>query len=136
MKCSERIWGPHHTAVGGASGLFALNIDPEAAARDYRESVVGPFRGVLPEDAIVSMEEQLSGACTVEIAAFDQFTRLLADPAATDGYDHVLFDTAPTGHTLRLLKLPAAWTGFMESSVSWNFVPRPIVRSSEPENVV
>jgi arsenite/tail-anchored protein-transporting ATPase len=118
----DEVLGTHlgstPTAVGGASGLFALNIDPEAAARDYRENVVGPFRGVLPEDAIVSMEEQPSGACTVEIAAFDQFTRLLADPAATDGYDHVLFDTAPTGHTLRLLKLPAAWTGFMASSVT------------------
>lgn len=118
----DEVLGTHlgstPTAVGGASGLCALNIDPEAAARDYRENVVGPFRGVLPEDAIVSMEEQLSGACTVEIAAFDQFTRLLADPAATDGYDHVLFDTAPTGHTLRLLKLPAAWTVFMASSVT------------------
>jgi arsenite/tail-anchored protein-transporting ATPase len=100
--------------VDGITGLFALNIDPEAAARDYR----GPFRGILPEASIVSVEEQLSGACTVEIAAFDQFTLLLADPAATAGYDHVIFDTAPTGHTLRLLKLPAAWTGFMASSVT------------------
>ncbi|MEW5977657.1 MAG: arsenical pump-driving ATPase [Acidobacteriota bacterium] len=118
----DEVLGTHlgstPTAVGGASGLFALNIDPDEAAQNYRENLVGPFRGVLPEDAIVSMEEQLSGACTVEIAAFDQFTRLLADPAATDGYDHVLFDTAPTGHTLRLLKLPAAWTGFMASSIT------------------
>lgn len=114
----ETHLGSTATPVNGITGLFALNIDPEAAARDYRERVVGPFRGILPEASIVSMEEQLSGACTVEIAAFDQFTRLLADPAATAGYDHVIFDTAPTGHTLRLLKLPAAWTGFMASSVT------------------
>ena len=100
-------------AVPGATGLSALNIDPEAAARAYRERVVGPYRGVLPEAAVTSMEEQLSGACTVEIAAFDEFTKLLGDRRATSEFDHIIFDTAPTGHTLRLLKLPAAWTGFI-----------------------
>src|SRR5512143_3231380 len=103
-------------AVPGADGLFALNIDPEAAAAAYRDRVVGPYRGVLPEAAINSMEEQLSGACTVEIAAFDEFAKLLGDPSATAEFDHVLFDTAPTGHTLRLLTLPSAWTGFVEES--------------------
>lgn len=106
------------TPVPGAEGLFALNIDPEAAAAAYRERVVGPYRGILPEAAVNSMEEQLSGACTVEIAAFDEFTKLLGDPAATAGFDHVIFDTAPTGHTLRLLKLPAAWTGFIETNTT------------------
>jgi arsenite-transporting ATPase len=106
------------TAVPGAEGLFALNIDPEAAAAAYRERVVGPYRGMLPEAAVNSMEEQLSGACTVEIAAFDEFTKLLGDPAATAGFDHIIFDTAPTGHTLRLLKLPAAWTGFIETNTT------------------
>jgi arsenite-transporting ATPase len=106
------------TAVPGAEGLFALNIDPEAAAAAYRGRVVGPYRGILPEAALNSMEEQLSGACTVEIAAFDEFTKLLGDPAATAGFDHVIFDTAPTGHTLRLLKLPAAWTGFIETNTT------------------
>ncbi len=105
-------------AVEGAPGLFALNIDPEAAARAYRERVVGPYRGVLPEASITSMEEQLSGACTVEIAAFDEFTKLLGDEKATAEFDHVVFDTAPTGHTLRLLKLPAAWTGFMDQNTT------------------
>ncbi|MDA0191330.1 MAG: TRC40/GET3/ArsA family transport-energizing ATPase, partial [Proteobacteria bacterium] len=84
------------TAVAGVSGLFALNIDPEAAARDYRERMVAPYRGILPVAAIQSMEEQFSGACTVEIAAFDEFSRLLGSPEATDGFDHVIFDTAPT----------------------------------------
>lgn len=79
--------------------------------------MVGPYRGVLPDSAVRSMEEQLSGACTVEIAAFDEFSKLLGDEAATRDFDHVVFDTAPTGHTLRLLELPAAWTGFLESNV-------------------
>jgi arsenite-transporting ATPase len=98
-------------------GLYALNIDPEAAAHAYRETMVGPYRGVLPDAAVRSIEEQLSGACTVEIAAFDEFSKLLGDARATSDFDHVVFDTAPTGHTLRLLKLPAAWTGFLETNV-------------------
>ena len=104
--------------VNGIPRLFAMNIDPESAARAYRERVVGPYRGILPGEALASMEEQLSGACTVEIAAFDEFTKLLGDPAAAEEFDHIIFDMAPTGHTLRLLKLPAAWTGFMSSNVT------------------
>ncbi|SEH65533.1 arsenical pump-driving ATPase [Magnetospirillum fulvum] len=104
------------TPVQGVAGLFALNIDPEAAAQVYRERMVGPYRGILPNAAIASMEEQFSGACTVEIAAFDEFAKLLGDAAATAAFDHVLFDTAPTGHTLRLLTLPSAWSGFIASS--------------------
>lgn len=103
--------------IAGVPGLFALNIDPEAAARDYRERMVGPYRGVLPDAAVRSIEEQLSGACTVEIAAFDEFSKLLGDARATADFDHVVFDTAPTGHTLRLLELPAAWTGFLETNI-------------------
>lgn len=104
------------TAIPGAPGLFALNIDPEAAAHAYREKMVAPYRGILPAAAIQSMEEQFSGACTVEIAAFDEFSKLLGDPSATAEFDHVIFDTAPTGHTLRLLTLPSAWDEFISSS--------------------
>lgn len=112
-ELSEQPW-----PVAGVTGLEAANIDPEAAAREYRERAVGPYRGLLPDSAVASMEESLSGACTVEIAAFDSFASLLGDPQATAGYDHVIFDTAPTGHTLRLLALPAAWTGFIDTNTS------------------
>ena len=113
----ETALGQEARPIPTVQGLFALNIDPEAAALAYRERVVGPYRGVLPDAAVRSIEEQLSGACTVEIAAFDEFSKLLGDERATRDFDHVVFDTAPTGHTLRLLELPAAWTGFLESNV-------------------
>jgi arsenite/tail-anchored protein-transporting ATPase len=96
--------------------LYACNLDPEQAARTYRERVVGPYRGMLPDSVVATMEEQMSGACTVEIAAFDEFTSLLGNQTITESYDHIIFDTAPTGHTLRLLQLPTAWTGFLEES--------------------
>lgn len=108
--------GQTPTAIPEAPGLYAMNIDPEAAARAYREKMVAPYRGILPEAAIQSMEEQFSGACTIEIAAFDEFSKLLGDPAATADFAHVIFDTAPTGHTLRLLTLPSAWNEFIGSS--------------------
>jgi arsenite-transporting ATPase len=108
------------TPIPGVELLMALNIDPEAAARTYREKLVGPYRGKLPDAVLRGMEEQLSGACTTEIAAFDEFSRLLGQPEATAEFDHVIFDTAPTGHTLRLMKLPSAWTGFLDSNTTGN----------------
>lgn len=106
------------TSVPAVDNLSAMNIDPEQAAAEYRERMVGPYRGVLPEAAVQSMEEQFSGSCTVEIAAFDEFARLLGDENATADFDHIVFDTAPTGHTLRLLTLPSAWSGFMDENTS------------------
>ncbi len=103
------------TDIAAVPNLSALEIDPEAAAQAYRDRIVGPVRGVLPDDVVRGIEEQLSGACTTEIAAFDEFTALLIDSALTADYDHILFDTAPTGHTIRLLQLPGAWSGFLEA---------------------
>lgn len=110
--------GMRPTAIDGVSGLKAINIDPVKAAYEYKERVVGPYRELLPGSAIKSIEEQLSGACTVEIAAFDEFAKLLGDPEVTSEFDHVIFDTAPTGHTLRLLQLPTAWSDFIASNNS------------------
>ncbi|MEZ5628069.1 MAG: arsenical pump-driving ATPase [Rhodocyclaceae bacterium] len=101
--------------VAEVPGLSALEINPQEAAQAYRDRIVGPVRGVLPEAVIRSIEEQLSGACTTEIAAFDEFTALLTDASLTADFDHVVFDTAPTGHTIRLLQLPGAWTGFLDA---------------------
>ncbi|GAB1368368.1 arsenical pump-driving ATPase [Azonexus hydrophilus] len=107
--------GNHITAIAAVPGLFALEINPQAAAQAYRDRIVGPVRGVLPETVVKGIEEQLSGACTTEIAAFDEFTALLTDAALTADYAHIIFDTAPTGHTIRLLQLPGAWSGFLEA---------------------
>jgi len=108
----------HPTPVPAIPNLFAMNLDPEKSAAEYREKMVGPYRTLLPAAAVASMEEQFSGSCTLEIAAFDEFSRLLGDAAATSQFDHVIFDTAPTGHTLRLLTLPSAWSGFMASNTT------------------
>ena len=106
------------TQINGQPGLWAMNIDPVQAAAEYRERIVGPYRGILPDEAVQSIEEQLSGACTVEIAAFNEFTRFIGDDSAARDYDHVVLDTAPTGHTLRLLSLPAAWNDFVIANTS------------------
>lgn len=108
----------HPTAIPSIPNLHAMNLDPEKSAADYRERMVGPYRSLLPPAAVASMEEQFSGSCTLEIAAFDEFSRLLGDASATAEFDHVIFDTAPTGHTLRLLTLPSAWSGFMEHNTT------------------
>ncbi|MCX2933982.1 arsenical pump-driving ATPase [Mycobacterium sp. CVI_P3] len=104
------------TDIPAVQGLSALEIDPEQAASAYRERIVGPVRGLLPEAEIASITEQLSGSCTTEVASFDEFTALLTDDEGpVSGFDHVLFDTAPTGHTIRLLQLPGSWTEFLQA---------------------
>jgi arsenite-transporting ATPase len=123
------------TAVPGVSGLDALNIDPEAAACEYRERLLGPYRGLLPEASLKSMEEQLSGSCTTEIAAFDEFARLLGDADKTANYDHVIFDTAPTGHTMRLLSLPKSWSTFIESNTTGTSCLGPLAGLQQQQDI-
>lgn len=119
------------TQVNGVKGLYAMNINPIDAAGEYRERMVGPYRGILPDATIQQMEEQLSGACTVEIAGFSEFSKFVGDEVAIKDYDHVVLDTAPTGHTLRLLNLPAAWNNFIETNKTGSSCLGPVSGLSE-----
>lgn len=104
------------TPIKEVPNLYVANLDPIGAAAEYRESVIAPYRGVLPTEVIFNMEEQLSGSCTVEIAAFNEFSNFITDDSASKEYNYIIFDTAPTGHTLRMLQLPSAWSGFISES--------------------
>ncbi|TAH64386.1 MAG: arsenical pump-driving ATPase [Anaerolineaceae bacterium] len=102
--------------IKGVPGLVVANLDPIEAAAEYRASVIDPYRGLLPDSVIANMEEQLSGSCTVEIAAFNEFSKFITDEQIQTEFDYIVFDTAPTGHTLRMLQLPSAWSNFISES--------------------
>jgi arsenite-transporting ATPase len=104
------------TPISEVDNLDVANLDPMQAAAEYRESVIEPYRGKLPDSVLANMEEQLSGSCTVEIAAFNEFSNFITNRELEQKYDHILFDTAPTGHTLRMLQLPSAWSNFINES--------------------
>lgn len=104
------------TPIQEVPNLVVANLNPEEAAKAYKESVIAPYKGKLPPSVIQNMEEQLSGSCTVEIAAFNEFSNFITDEKTQADYDHILFDTAPTGHTLRMLQLPSAWSNFISEN--------------------
>ncbi|MDZ0879154.1 arsenical pump-driving ATPase [Klebsiella quasipneumoniae] len=108
--------GHRITDISTVENLGAMEVDPMAAAQAYRDRVLDPVRGLMPADVVSSIEEQLSGSCTTEIAAFDEFTGLLTNHELREKYDHIVFDTAPTGHTIRMLELPGAWSGYLEAN--------------------
>ncbi|MFG5888351.1 arsenical pump-driving ATPase [Escherichia coli] len=108
--------GHRITDISTVQNLAAMEVDPMAAAQAYRDRVLDPVRGLMPADVVSSIEEQLSGSCTTEIAAFDEFTGLLTNHELQEKYDHIVFDTAPTGHTIRMLELPGAWSGYLEAN--------------------
>lgn len=106
------------TVIQEVPSLTVINLNPEQAAADYRKSVITPFIGKLPESVIANMEEQLSGSCTIEIAAFNEFSTFITDESKKADYDFIIFDTAPTGHTLRMLQLPSAWSTFISENTT------------------
>ena len=123
------------TLINDINNLWAMNINPVVAASEYKEKMVEPYRGILPKEAIAQMEEQLSGACTVEIAGFNEFSKYVGDKKIIEKFDHIILDTAPTGHTLRLLSLPAAWNDFIADNQTGSSCLGPVSGLSEYKEI-
>jgi arsenite-transporting ATPase len=123
------------TKIDSLTNLWAMNINPVIAANEYKEKMVEPYRGILPKEAITQMEEQLSGACTVEIAGFNEFSKYIGDEKIIEKFDHIILDTAPTGHTLRLLSLPAAWNDFIADNQTGSSCLGPVSGLSEYKEI-
>lgn len=113
----EQPIGHQITPIDGVPGLWAMEIDPDRATEEYVDRAMAPIRAAFPPPMVQVMEEQMSGPCTAEVAAFDRFTDFLDVPAQNgQAFDVVIFDTAPTGHTLRLLELPAEWSRSIDAA--------------------
>jgi arsenite-transporting ATPase len=115
----EQPIGHQITPIAGVPGLWAMEIDPDRATEEYIDRALAPVRTAFPPAMVQVIEEQMSGPCTAEVAAFDRFTDFLdgtTGSAAPQEFDLVIFDTAPTGHTLRLLELPAEWSQSIQAA--------------------
>lgn len=108
----EQPIGYQITPIQNLPNLFALELDPDKATDEYKEKALAPLKGLIPDESFAVLEEQLNSPCTAEMAAFERFTDFLQEP----DYEIVIFDTAPTGHTLRLLELPVEWSGVIEKA--------------------
>ena len=108
----EQPIGHHITPLAGIDNLWAMEIDPTGRRR-IQGAALATLRAAFPPEMVAVIDEQMSGPCTAEVAAFDRFTDFLVLDRAADRpvqFDVVIFDTAPTGHTIRLLELPAEWS--------------------------
>lgn len=113
----EQSIGHQITAIQGIANLWAMEIDPDKATQEYIDRAMAPLRAAFPPQIVQVMEEQMSGPCTAEVAAFDRFTDFLEAPEKDAlVFDVVIFDTAPTGHTIRLLELPAEWSQSIDAA--------------------
>ncbi len=110
----EQPIGHKITPIKGIEKLFAMELDPDVATAEYKERTLSPLKGLIPEASFAVLEEQLNSPCTAEMAAFDRFTDFLG----VSDFEIVIFDTAPTGHTLRLLELPVEWSGVIEKAAN------------------
>lgn len=95
--------------IKGVRNLWAARIGQKEALHEYRERILGALKDC-DESARRSVEEDLNSPCAEEMAALEKFIAYF-EPK---GYDVIVFDTAPTGHTLRLLELPADWKGLID----------------------
>jgi arsenite-transporting ATPase len=119
--------GHQITPIQDMENLHAIEINPDAASEEYRERIVAPLKELLDEKNLNVVREQLKSPCVEEVAAFDKFIEFMDDP----GYDVVVFDTAPTGHTIRLLELPSGWTETLNQNAATCIGPGASLQSAK-----
>ena len=112
--------GAEPTRVDGESDLWAVEVDPGERIGQYRGKVTAALDeleglGISLDDGDVDdVIEAGVAPGTDEAAAMDLFLDYMDDPR----FEYIVFDTAPTGHTLRLLKLPDVMSSAMGKLIS------------------